>query len=128
VTEHDTVERLLRTMRDLVTRTREYRETDELARLADEWSLTFVLFDQALRNQREVRMDVHIPAQIGRYDRDSYRTYQTPGDVCIGCSSPDAGIWVPVNECVIAWERFTEETEWIESNGPRPTWLPEVSE
>lgn len=41
----------------------------------------------------------HIPHQIGARDREGWRTFQTPGDVCLGCSDPEAGRWVAVSEC-----------------------------
>lgn len=73
-------------------------------------------------------MTEHIPVQIGRYDADGYRSFQTPGDVCIGCSDPDTGVWVPVSECELAWTRFMELERYLWHDGPRPTWLPEISQ
>lgn len=45
---------------------------------------------------------LHVPGQIGTHDREGWRTHQIPGDVCLGCSNPRAGHWVPVTECETA--------------------------
>lgn len=41
----------------------------------------------------------HSPIQIGTHDAEGYRTHAIPGDVCLDCSSPVAGRWVPVSQC-----------------------------
>jgi hypothetical protein len=56
--------------------------------------------------------DAHVPVQIGTRDEEGHRTFDVPGDVCEGCSDPDAGRWVPVNQCPIAWPRFKAENPW----------------
>lgn len=48
----------------------------------------------------------HVPGQIGTHDAEGWRTFQTPGDVCLGCSDADAGHWVPVTECGISLAIF----------------------
>lgn len=48
----------------------------------------------------------HVPYQIGTHNREGWRTFQTPGDVCLGCSDPDAGRWVAVSECGTALAIF----------------------
>lgn len=47
-------------------------------------------------------MTEHVPGTIGDRDREGWRTFQTPGDVCLGCSDPAAGRWVPVTQCETA--------------------------
>lgn len=44
----------------------------------------------------------HLPVQIGTHNEDGSRTFSPPGEVCLGCSDPDAGRWVPVNQCPVA--------------------------
>lgn len=61
----------------------------------------------------------HVPYQIGTHDREGWRTFQTPGDVCLGCSDPDSGRWVAVSECDTALALFEAEErhfrEWNEA-------------
>lgn len=62
----------------------------------------------------------HVPGQIGTHDAEGWRTFQIPGDVCLGCSDPNSGHWVPVSQCEIAlatldadqadFDRWQEET------------------
>lgn len=49
----------------------------------------------------------HVPGQIGTHDSEGWRTFQTPGDVCLGCSDAEQGYWVPVTECGTALTIFT---------------------
>jgi hypothetical protein len=51
----------------------------------------------------------HRPAQIGRYDADGHRTFAPPGEVCVGCSNPTGGRWVPVSDCPIALAKWQVE-------------------
>ena len=44
----------------------------------------------------------HVPIQIGTHDAEGYRTHAVPADVCLGCSDPSAGRWVPVSQCASA--------------------------
>lgn len=53
----------------------------------------------------------HVPYQIGTHDTEGWRTFQTPGDVCLGCSDPNSGRWVAVSECSTAWRLFTTESD-----------------
>jgi len=41
----------------------------------------------------------HRPHQIGTHDAEGFRTHSIPGDVCLGCSDPGAGRWVPISQC-----------------------------
>jgi len=50
---------------------------------------------------------LHIPGEIGTHDSEGWRTFQIPGDVCLGCSNPRTGLWVPVNMCPIALTKYT---------------------
>lgn len=62
----------------------------------------------------------HVPYQIGTRDDEGWRTHAIPGDVCLGCSNPCAGRWVPVSQCPAAlaklnaddadFDRWQEET------------------
>lgn len=51
----------------------------------------------------------HVPYQIGTRDAEGWRTFQTPGDVCLGCSDPDSGRWVAVSECSVALAIYEEQ-------------------
>jgi hypothetical protein len=51
----------------------------------------------------------HVPWQVGTRDAEGWRTFQTPGDVCLGCSDPEAGRWVPVIDCDVALALFTAD-------------------
>lgn len=44
-------------------------------------------------------MGPHGSTQIGTRDDTGRRTNQTPGDVCVECSDPETGRWVPVSFC-----------------------------
>lgn len=68
-------------------------------------------------------MAEHVPAQVGAYDRDGRRTFQTPGDVCLGCSDPDQGLWVPVSACAEARANLDALERWLDDEGPKPWWL-----
>jgi hypothetical protein len=48
----------------------------------------------------------HVPGCVGDRDRDGWRTFETPGDVCLGCSDVEAGHWVPVSDCPTALAIF----------------------
>jgi hypothetical protein len=49
---------------------------------------------------------MHKAIQIGIYDAEGYRTFQTPGDVCDTCSTDV--LWVPVTECHFAWVDYAK--------------------
>lgn len=56
----------------------------------------------------------HVPYQIGTHDSEGYRTFQTPGDVCLGCSDLDSGRWVAVSECDVASAVYeSQRTEYL---------------
>lgn len=42
---------------------------------------------------------VHRPFQIGTHDGEGFRTHTIPGDVCLDCSTPRMGHWVPISQC-----------------------------
>lgn len=48
-----------------------------------------------------------ITRELGNaWNRNYEYTFQTPGDVCLGCSDPDAGRWVAASECETALAIF----------------------
>jgi hypothetical protein len=55
----------------------------------------------------------HYPAQIGTHDAKGDRTHSMPGEVCAACSDADAGRWVPVSGCSIAWAVFEREGAYV---------------
>lgn len=64
----------------------------------------------------ETRVRRHVPYQIGTHDREGWRTREVPSDVCLGCSDPCAGRWVPVNDCPDAYDDLAAEpSECLES-------------
>lgn len=51
----------------------------------------------------------HVPVQIGTHDPEGHRTHTIPGDVCLGCSEPSVGRWVPVSQCPRAMAALDNE-------------------
>jgi hypothetical protein len=51
----------------------------------------------------------HRPHQIGTHDGEGYRTHTIPGDVCLDCSDPAAGRWVPISQCPRALAALDDE-------------------
>lgn len=42
----------------------------------------------------------HIPYDVTpKYDSEGWRTHMPPGHVCLGCSDPWEGRWVPIGQC-----------------------------
>jgi len=57
----------------------------------------------------------HTPGQIGQYDKDGYRTFTMPGDICLGCSDSETGVWVSVLDCAAALAIYDQErVQWSE--------------
>lgn len=55
----------------------------------------------------------HTPIQLGTHDSEGWRTFQTPGDACAGCSNRATGLWVPVSQCPEAMAALKAmEIEW----------------
>lgn len=57
----------------------------------------------------------HVPTQIGTHDAEGHRTHTIPGDVCLGCSDPASGRWVPISQCPKAMAALdaTEQEPWV---------------
>lgn len=61
-------------------------------------------------------MTPHQWMQIGTTDSEGFRTHTTPGDVCVECSAPSIGKWVPVSQCkaaMITWEQDHQEEPYV---------------
>lgn len=58
----------------------------------------------------EADQALHLPGEIGTRDREGYRTFAPPGDVCMGCSDSRTGRWVPVSQCGLAMTAFDKDS------------------
>lgn len=66
----------------------------------------------------------HVPSQIGTHDAEGFRTHMTPGDVCLGCSDPASGRWVPVSQCPQAMAALDTEDQARDLNALCPNGCP----
>jgi hypothetical protein len=65
-------------------------------------------------------MNGHVWKQIDTHNRDGWRLFSTPGDMCAACSDPDAGDWVPVAHCRTALADFIRADDAAEGLRPSP--------
>lgn len=56
----------------------------------------------------------HEAVQIGTLDKNGYRSFQTPGDVCAACSDWEGGRMVPVAWCPEALDDYYAHTPWAD--------------
>lgn len=56
----------------------------------------------------------HTYGEIGTRDEEGRRTFGAPGDVCMGCSVPERGLWVPVSFCAAALDDYYRHTPWAD--------------
>lgn len=72
-------------------------------------------------------VSTHVWRRIGTHDAEGWRTFQRPGDVCLGCSDPEAGHWVPISECrpaMLDYQR-TYPLRWVRRNEDKPHRCPQ---